>query len=260
MFENLPKLFASLSLGVTTIISGVTYTPTPTVTATPTPMQLQILETPPVTLLPQETTPSPIVTPEIIEKPKFKIGLQIGHWKNHELPDELSVLRRNDGAHAAGKQEEEINMEIVNQTAEILKQDNIEVEILPATVPPGYKADAFITVHADGNPNPEKSGYKMSTSIGDRSGKGDTLVKLLEEEYAKSTNLPYDPYITDNMLEYYSFAYWRFEHSIDPATPSAIVETGYLTSPHDRTIIVDNPHKSADGIANAIKRFLSDPN
>ncbi len=257
MLDNLPKLFASLSLGVTTIINSVTTTPAPTAAATPTPIQIQILETPAVTLPPQETTPSPIITPIPSKLSRFKVGLQIGHWKNHELPEELAVLRRNDGAHAGGKQEEEVNMEIVNQAAELLRKDNVEVDILPATIPPGYVADAFISVHADGNPNPKKSGYKMSTSIGDRSGKGEELVNLLEEEYAKSTNLPYDPYITDNMLEYYSFAWWRFEHSIAPATPSAIVETGYLTNSDDRRVIVDNPQKSAEGIARAITRFLN---
>jgi N-acetylmuramoyl-L-alanine amidase len=38
-----------------------------------------------------------------------------------------------------------------------------------------------------------------------------------------------------------------------------IIETGFLTSPKDRAIIVDAPERSAEGIAAAVLRYLEIP-
>jgi hypothetical protein len=67
-----------------------------------------------------------------------------------------------------------------------------------------------------------------------------------------------DPNITRNMRGYYAFNSRRYEHSIHPMTPGAIVETGFITNASDRRIIVNNPKKSAEGIANAILLFLKE--
>jgi N-acetylmuramoyl-L-alanine amidase len=66
----------------------------------------------------------------------LRVGLQVGHWKSNELPDELKTLRNNTGASGDGKTEWEVNYAIAQKTADYLTEAGIKVDILPATVPP----------------------------------------------------------------------------------------------------------------------------
>jgi hypothetical protein len=185
-----------------------------------------------------------------------RIGLQVGHWNNHEAPAELASLKGNTGASGGGKTEWEINFAIAERAAQILTAKGLEVDLLPAIIPPRYQADAFIAIHADGSLNPDKSGYKMAAPWNDQTGKADSLVAFIEEEYA-STGLEHDyKNITPAMRGYYSFAWWNFEHAVDPSTPSAIVETGFLSSPRDQELLIHNPDVPAEAIAAGILRYL----
>lgn len=186
-----------------------------------------------------------------------KVALQVGHLYNDQVPDELAALKGNTGASGGGKTEAQVNLRIAELTAEILQQQGIAVEVLPATVPPDYWADAFIAIHADGSTDSRTAGYKVAAPWRDFTGTAAQLVTLLEEEYEAATGFRKDPNITRNMRGYYAFAWWRYEHSIHPMTTAAIVETGFLTSPHDRTIIVDQPEISAQAIATGISRYLT---
>lgn len=244
----LPRQTSVLVFIVATLVIGFIWEarPTPTYSSGP--------YSPPYTTT--DITVTPLPTPRKSSFSIPKIGLQVGHWKNDEFPDELAVLRNNDGTHHKSITEVQVNLAIVNHAAKLLEAQGYTVDILPATVPPDYKADAFITVHADGNPNRLKSGFKIATSAGDGSGQGKKLVKLLKKEYKSVTGMGYDPYITDNMTHYYAFAWWKFDHSIDPSTPSAIVETGYLTNTSDRKIIAKYPHLPAQAIAQAVTAFV----
>ena len=88
-----------------------------------------------------------------------KVGLQVGHWKNDEVPEELKNLRRNGGASGRGLSEWEVNYEIVTRTADILRAEGVVVDVLPTTVPPGYWADAFVAGCSDGGENRAVFGY-----------------------------------------------------------------------------------------------------
>ena len=57
------------------------------------------------------------------------------------------------------------------------------------------------------------------------------------------------------MRNYYAFNYRRYRHSLHPDTPGVIIETGFLTSPRDRTVIVEDPERAARGIVEAIATF-----
>lgn len=185
-----------------------------------------------------------------------RIGLQVGHWKNEDLPEELSRLRGSTGAHAAGNVEWEVNLAIAEATAAMLESNGVVVDILPATVPEKYIADAFIAIHADGNANTNVYGFKITGPRRDRSGKASQLADAIDETYAAATQLERDPNISRNMLGYYAFAWWRYTHAVHPMTPSVILETGFLTNPADRAIIVEQPERSAQGIANGVMMFL----
>ena len=62
------------------------------------------------------------------------------------------------------------------------------------------------------------------------------------------------------MRGYYAFAWWRYEHAVHPMTASLILETGFLTNPSDRKIIVSKPEVSARGLANGIIKYLESEN
>jgi len=219
-----------------------------------------------------------------------RVGLQVGHWKTKELPDELERIReRGGGSNGGGKAEWEVNLAIVEKTASLLRNRGIIVDILPATVPEAYWADAFVAVHADGNTNPSASGFKVASgyacSFGSRLGRrfqhegqesfssqwasrmhgvcpegneANKLVELLEVEYQKATGLDVDRNVSHNMRGYYAFNWQRYEHAVHPMTAAVILETGFLTSPHDRDILINNPGKAAAGIANATLEFLKE--
>lgn len=186
-----------------------------------------------------------------------RVGLQVGHWKNNELPDELDRLRGNTGASAAGKDEWEVNLAIAEETKKILLQHNIEVDILPTTVPPQYWADVFIAIHADGSTDRSASGYKIAAPRRDYSGNAAQLVESITKTYGDQTRLSWDPNISRNMTGYYAFAWWRYDHAVHPKTASAILETGFLTNANDRRVIVSKPEVSAKGLADGIIEYLT---
>lgn len=186
-----------------------------------------------------------------------KVALQVGHWKLQEMPDEFANLRRTGGGTSGGgKAEWEVNLAVAEIAGEQLRAAGVTVEILPATIPPDYWADVLISIHADGNTNSTVSGYKVAAPRRDRTNKAELLASYIEEEYGKAVDLPLDPNVSRNMRGYYAFNWRRYEHSMHPMTVGAIVETGFLTSPSDREIIVNQPELSARGITNGILAYL----
>lgn len=219
-----------------------------------------------------------------------RVGLQVGHWKARELPDELQRLReRGGGTSGGGKAEWEVNLVIAEGAAALLRAQGIVVDILPATIPKAYWADVFIAIHADGNINPSVSGFKVASAYacfplfhsGEWRGRQGSnhgqwsfrlnnncpqsteairLVELLEVEYQQATKIDIDQNVSHNMRGYYAFNWRRYEHAVHPMTTAVILETGFLTSPNDRAILIDNSDKAVEGIVNAITQFLKEKN
>ena len=223
-------------------------------------------------LLPDEMAGAPPYAPEDLEPPDMdpyewmhdwvrpagspKVGLQVGHWKNDELPEELERLIGRTGSSGGGKSEWEVNLKIAEETKKILEEKGIQVALLPATVPEDFWADVFVSIHADGSESSSTTGYKAAAPRRDFSGKAGNLVTFIEEEYEKATGLVKDPNVTRNMRGYYAFAWWRYDHAVHPMTASVILETGFLTNPSDRKMIVDKPEISAQGLAAGILNYL----
>lgn len=185
------------------------------------------------------------------------VGLQIGHWQHREAPDELAGLRGNTGAIFGSYTELELMLEVGERVATLLRNAGIDVDILPVTIPPGYEADAFITLHADGNTNTSVRGFKIAGPRIDYSGYATALVDALRIAYRASTELPEDPQITRRMSSYYAFNWARYEHAVHPYTPSAIVETGFVSNVADRTFLIAETDRVANGIATGIQAFLA---
>jgi N-acetylmuramoyl-L-alanine amidase len=197
------------------------------------------------------------VTVHLEERPDgpVRVALQAGHWKAAEAPEEQARLRAN-GTRGGGLAEWEVNLAIARRAARLLEEAGYSVEILPTTIPPDYRADVFIAIHADGNANASISGYRAAAPRRDRTGRARELADLLTETYGKATGLPHYPVITRRMRSYYAFNTRRYEHALHPMTVGVILETGFLTNPRDRRIIVGDQDRAAAGIADAVIRFL----
>lgn len=183
-----------------------------------------------------------------------RIAIQAGHWKAAEAPDELRRIRTN-GTRWESVAEWEVNLDIAERAAAQLRALGYEVDVLPAVVPPAYRADLFIAVHADGAENSAAKGYRVAASRRDRTGRGQEIAQLLSRTYGEATGLRHLPTNTRRMTNYYAFNDRRYRHSIDPATIGIIIETGFLTSPEDRSVIIDDPERSANGIVAAVTAF-----
>ncbi len=191
----------------------------------------------------------------------LRVGIQVGHWKSSELPDELARLRSSSGAFAGGYHEADVNLEIAKRVVALLESRGLAVDLLPATIPPGYDADAFVAIHADGSSSGNSRGFKLATPWR-TSRASQMLLDLLTTAYSNATGLPQDGAITFNMRGYYAFNNRRREHAIAKTTPAVIIEMGFLTSAADRAVIIGQPDNVAIGIANGIIRYLNerDPN
>ena len=184
------------------------------------------------------------------------VGIQVGHWQNSDMPEELENLERNTGATWGGMTESDVVLVISELIQARLQAAGIEAELLPAAVPPGYVADVFLSIHADGNPNPAINGFKFAAPRRDYAGTSQALVDIMYETYEEATGLRVDRSVTRRMTAYYAFNWPRYEYAIHPFTPAVIVETGFLTSPIDRAIILDQPDRAASGVADAVIAFL----
>jgi N-acetylmuramoyl-L-alanine amidase len=187
------------------------------------------------------------------------VGLQVGHWKIEEHPEEQQRLRRFSGAYYGGYDEWELNMTIAEEVRETLVAQGVSVDLLPATVPVGYQADAFVSIHVDGVTGAQaatRRGWKVATPFR-ASAASDALAAAIAESYPSVTGLRADPLGPSYaMRAYYAFAYYRYWHSIAPTTPATIVETAFMTHPADRELLFGQPELIAEGIAQGLLRYL----
>lgn len=216
--------------------------------ATPPPPAAVVVEQPAAPTTEPTPTPRPADTPP-------RVGLQVGHWKTDELPDELARLRTSYGTSAGGYTELQVNLDITPRIAALLEAEGVVVDVLPATIPPGYDADAFVSIHADGSTNLARNGFKLGTPW--RTSRASQLLHdLMREEYGTAMGMPWDDGITVNMRGYYAFSYTRYEHTIARTTPAVIVEMGFLTNAGDRAILTTQQDQIAQALASGILRYL----
>jgi hypothetical protein len=173
-------------------------------------------------------------------KGPVRIGLQIGHLEVSNHPEELANLRYSTGASVNGINEVDINLVVAQTLRDMLQTEGLTVDMLPATVPPDYQADVFISLHADSNEDPERRGYKSAVFRYERN-KHDALLKtIIDQNYFYFSGFPDDDdNVSGSMLEYYAFNYQRFKHTVHPSTPAIIVEMGYLSNKEDLEFMSD---------------------
>ncbi|MEM7415604.1 MAG: N-acetylmuramoyl-L-alanine amidase [Gemmatimonadota bacterium] len=195
-------------------------------------------------------------TPSEWEAPEgpVRIALQAGHWRAREAPWELSGLR-NNGTQWQGTPEWEVNLEIAELAADMLREDGYIVDVLPAVVPPDYRAHLFVAIHADGAEDPNASGYRIAAPRRDATGRAAEVVEIMRDTYGEATGIRELTTVTRRMQNYYAFNFRRYEHSLHPMTIAIILETGFMTSARDRRVIFDAPERAARGIVDAVREF-----
>lgn len=173
-------------------------------------------------------------------KGPVRVGLQVGHLEVSNHPEELANLRYSTGASVGGINEVDVNLAVAQLLRDMLQNEGITVDLLPATVPPKYKADLFVSIHADSSEDPERRGYKSAVFRYERN-KNDALLKqIIDKNYFYFSGLPDDDSnVSGSMLEYYAFNDKRFKHSVSRRTPAIIVEMGYLSNAEDLDFIED---------------------
>lgn len=178
------------------------------------------------------------------------IGLVSGHKGLHPesgLPDPGAVC--DDGV-----TEQAVNERVAGQTAAILRTYGYTVDILEEWDPRlnGYRALALVSIHADSCQYvaDDATGYKIASFAESASPEEDQrLVECLSLQYGATTGLAFHPSVTYDMTLYHNF------REIDPTTPGAIIEIGFLYL--DKELLVDHSDVVALGVARGILCFLA---
>jgi len=234
--------------------------PMPVLQASVTPTATQEPTAFPTATAPPTPTIDPAVTPTPTPRPDGtppRVGLQVGHLRSNELPDEQAHLRRSTGARWGSVTEAQLNLDIVNRIKPLLEARGVVVDIIPATVPPGYDADAFLAIHADGSTKSGPRGWKLATPWR-TSAASKLLLERVAASYGSITGLPEDVGgVTVNMRGYYAFNWRRHTHAIAATTPAIIVEMGFMTNAADRAVMFNDPDRIARAIAEGILDYLA---
>jgi N-acetylmuramoyl-L-alanine amidase len=195
----------------------------------------------PVAITSPTSTPRPTT-----ERPTGPyVGVVAGHWGNDSgavCPD--------------GVTEQQVNLEIATRVTARLRARGVWVDLLQEfdSRLNGFRADVLVSIHADScdpiDADPPATGFKVARSQASQIPTiTDKLVDCLHAEYQKATGLDFhENSITNDMTYYHSF------NELDPNTPAAIIETGFLRLDYD--MIVKQPDRPAEGITNGILCFL----
>jgi N-acetylmuramoyl-L-alanine amidase len=204
-------------------------------------------------------TPRPYINstpvPTLVPATPRRVVIQAGHWQNSNLPYQLSEFR-GDGTYAAGKYEWQVNLDVANRAASILRGRGYAVAVVPATVPIDCQADAFVALHADGDSSASVRGFKSAYPQYINNPLNRRFLADMYIEYGSATGLARSYSITRNMTGYYAFYNRRQPYAADPSTPMLILEMGYMSNATDRRLLFNQPGTVALGVANGIDRFL----
>ncbi len=222
----------------------------------PPPRQFAALDTPtpdPSGAAASDATPT-VVPTYMPAKPK-RVVLQAGHWLRSEMPYQISQFS-DDGAYSGGVAEWVLNLHVASLAADLLRARGYDVRVVPATVPVGCQADAFVAIHADADSDTSALGYKAAYPRYINNPANRRLLADMYIEYGAATGFTRNPTITLNMSGYYAFDNQKQPYAVDPSTPMIILEMGYISNDYERQYLATNQSIAAQGIANGVDRFL----
>jgi N-acetylmuramoyl-L-alanine amidase len=228
-------------------------TPNPNATLVPTSKPFM-----PIIALPQLPTAAPTFSPT----PRVpEVAIVAGHWANASS-DSAPTVHDSGAVCSDGLREVDITKSVADQTLNILQGRGYHTVLLQEFDPryeelPPFKPKVFLSIHADsclqGGDYAFATGYKIAhAEPSDNEAEDSRLVTCLTRSYDKIA-VKYDkPFnantITRAMTEYHAF------RKIDPTTPAAIIELGFLGN--DRDFLVNHQAEMARGLAIGLDEFL----
>jgi N-acetylmuramoyl-L-alanine amidase len=153
--------------------------------------------------------------------------------------------------------EVEVNFDVAERVVGLLRAQGYRVDLLEEydSRLGGYLADALVSIHADSclrlsDATPPPTGFKVASVVDSVVPDEESrLVRCLTEKYGERTGLVFHANsITGHMTQYHTF------YEIDPHTPGAIIETGFMWL--DRDLLTQSPDLVAQGIADGIVCFI----
>jgi N-acetylmuramoyl-L-alanine amidase len=167
------------------------------------------------------------------------IGLLAGHWL--DSPGEVC---------ADGLVEADVNQDIANRTAQVLRSKGYQVDVFPEydIALLNYQSAVFVAIYAGScaeSPLPP-SGFKVATSLTALNpDAASALAVCLSESYSDRIKIPFSfEVLNPDHPSYHIF------RDIHQQTPAALIETGSLKT--DRTILVNQAEVVAEAIAAGI--------
>jgi len=185
------------------------------------------------------------------------VAVQPGHWEVAALPDELYRLRTSTGAQYGSVREVDINRSVAAALVPMIRARGWVPLLVPATVPPDIRADAFIALHADWGDQSDRRGWKL-TPPWRASGASRKLAAAIAASFSAEPNLVHDvDGVSVNMRGYYAFNNRRFTHAASPYTPDVIIEMGFITNPADRKLLTTSPEFYAAIIMRGLEHYFA---
>lgn len=154
-----------------------------------------------------------------------------------------------------GLKEVDVTTDVASRAKTILEARGYRVDVLKefdsklSATRRDYSPRVFLAIHADSCIY-YASGYKVARADYSASpNEDDRLVRCVTADYAAATQLPFHSgSITADMTEYHAL------NEIDPKTPAAIIELGFLGSEH--TLLKSKRDLVASGVANGVDNFM----
>ena len=172
---------------------------------------------------------------------EVRVGVVAGHSGNDSgavCPDGLTEAEVN----LATAETVVRDLEARGITADLLEEFDDRLD--------GYRADAFVSIHAD-SCGVDFSGFKVASLEGG-SDASERLANCLWDRYEAATGLERHPNtITYDMTRYHAF------REIASSTPAAIIEIGFLRG--DRDLLTQDTALVAQGIVDGIECFINPP-
>lgn len=175
----------------------------------------------------------------------LRIGIVSGHWGNGGDPGAVCP---------DGTSELDVNLAISSIVRQQLEARGYMIDMLQEFDPrlEGYQAALMLSIHSDTCDviDSQATGFKIAASSYSRDKNlTDRLSACLYDRYGSITGLTYRAgNITLNMTDYHAF------RAIDPSTPAAIIETGFLGLDHD--LLVNHPDVVANGVVAGVLCFV----
>jgi N-acetylmuramoyl-L-alanine amidase len=195
---------------------------------------------------------SSIMTPQpqngaLVETPQkqVRIGIVSGHWENGGDPGAVCP----DGVN-----EHDVNLNIATITRQKLEALGYDIDLLQEfdVRLDNYRAALLLSIHNDtcDSIDDQATGFKVAASKYSRDENlTSRLTACMVDRYSSMTGLKFlSGNITVDMTDYHAF------RVIDPSTPAAIIETGFLNL--DKNLLVNHPDIVADGLVAGVLCFV----